>query len=182
MRNVHSGKYLSAEAKGCRANRDHCREWERWEVEVCNPEIPVQIPLVRLPTTYHCNFAARIRCHRYKILVGARGSSVKYTEKNSVWHFIHNPAKDAYIIRNANMPELMWKANTQNLTRVRNDKHFHEHDSHFSLESSGHHDKYYSFRSHGTGLYVTALCNQLVANRSHKKLWEEFMLEIVGQL
>jgi hypothetical protein len=46
----------------------------------------------------------------------------------------------------------------------------------FAVERGGEH---YAFRCAATGRICTALCSGLVANRSSKKMWEHFVIELV---
>jgi hypothetical protein len=189
FRNVASGLLLSAD-HGLRANRQVAQQWESFAVTALSAEVlaaPHAVPVVDPLCTQAVNARVRIRSVRYGRLLGLkRRHRVCWSHRDTLWDLLASPDGEGYLIRNSAHPDVRvclfsfcsshvsrkvyWRADGAG--RVEGGAAH----SVFAVERAGEH---YAFRCAATGRICTALCNGLVANRSCKKMWEHFVVELV---
>ncbi len=123
LRNQASGQYVSAEDNCLRANRREYKDWEKFSIEILRtdqsltlltPYGPIlaneAVPCFDLVMTYHVAFRARIRTNRYGGTIGLHKKSISPCNHDTTWEFIPAHHRQAYLIRNADHPDVYWTA------------------------------------------------------------------------
>jgi hypothetical protein len=190
LRNQASAQYVSAEDNCLRANRKDYKDWEKFSIEVLRTEqltlltpfgqikVNEAVPCFDLIMTYHVAFRARVRTHRHaEGLIGLHKGHINFSNNDAVWEFIPCHHRNAFLIRNADHPDIYWTCTSRDATLRPGGAR--DREAEFELDFKG---KHYFFRNCATQRYASAEMFSIVCNRDKAAGWEAFALDVLHQL